>query len=50
MQLIPDTAKQNTSFSLLQSSSILFNYAEQHLYIIVVLEIENLHKTRSHYP
>lgn len=49
MQLIPDTAKQSTSFSWL-SEQQLFVYAEQHLYIIVILEIENLHKTRSHYP
>lgn len=51
MQLIPDTVTQNTSLfplslSLVKAAAAL-PYAEQHLYIIVVFELENLLKTRS---
>lgn len=28
---------------------MMLPYAEQYLYFIAVLEIENMHKTRSHY-
>lgn len=51
MQLIPGTAEQTPSFSLLSQQQPVFSDAEQHFYVIVVLsEIENLQTTSSHYP
>lgn len=51
MQLIPGTAEQTPSFSLLSQQQPVFSDAEQHFYVIVVLsETENLQTTSSHYP